>query len=130
MLPTIEWKDDAIVMIDQRKLPSTEVYVTCKTAQEVAKAIKTMVIRGAPAIGVAAAMGIALGMRRSSATGTKQFTTEFQKICDLMAATRPTAVNLFWAIERMKRTFARAAQNGSSVDEIKQHLEAEARRIH
>jgi methylthioribose-1-phosphate isomerase len=130
MLPTIEWKDDAVVMIDQRKLPSAEVYVACKTAAEVAKAIKTMVIRGAPAIGVAAAMGIALGMRRSSATGTKQFTTEFQKTCDLMAATRPTAVNLFWAIERMKKVFADAAQGGCSVNEIKQRLEAEARRIH
>jgi methylthioribose-1-phosphate isomerase len=130
VLPTIEWKDDAIVMIDQRKLPSAEVYVSCRTANDVAKAIKTMVIRGAPAIGVAAAMGIALGMRRSKATGTKQFTTEFQKLCDLMAATRPTAVNLFWAIERMKRTFAEAAQGGSSVDELKDRLEADARRIH
>jgi len=130
MLPTIEWQDDAIVMIDQRKLPGSEIYVSCKTAQEVAKAIKTMVIRGAPAIGVAAAMGIALGMRRSKATGTKQFATEFQKLCDLMAATRPTAVNLFWAIERMKRVFAEAAQGGCSVDEIKQRLDTEARRIH
>jgi methylthioribose-1-phosphate isomerase len=130
MLPTIEWKDDAVVMIDQRKLPASEIYVTCKTAAEVAKAIKTMVIRGAPAIGVAAAMGIALGMRRSKATGTKQFTTEFQKLCDMMAATRPTAVNLFWAIECMKKTFADAAQGGCSVDEIKQRLEREARKIH
>ena len=130
MLPTIEWNDDAIVMIDQRKLPASEVYVSCTTAQEVAKAIKTMVIRGAPAIGVAAAMGVALGMRRSKATGTRQFTTEFQKLCDLMAATRPTAVNLFWAIEQMKQTFAAAAQDGCSVDEIKQRLEAAARRIH
>ena len=130
MLPTIEWKDDAVVMIDQRKLPASEVYVSCRTAQEVAKAIKTMVIRGAPAIGVAAAMGVALGMRRSRATGTKQFATEFQKLCDLMAATRPTAVNLFWAIEQMKKTFAAAAQSGCSVDEIKQRLEAAARRIH
>jgi methylthioribose-1-phosphate isomerase len=130
MLPTIEWNDDTVVMIDQRKLPGSEVYVTCRTAQEVAKAIKTMVIRGAPAIGVAAAMGIALGMRRSSATGTKQFTTEFQKICDMMAATRPTAVNLFWAIERMKRVFAEAAQGGCSVDEIKDRLTADARLIH
>src|SRR6059036_628754 len=105
MLPTIAREPDAIVMVDQRKLPAQEIYVRCKTAVEVAKAIKTMVIRGAPAIGVAAAMGIALGMRRSKATGTKQFTTEFQKICDLMASTRPTAVNLFWAIEPMKRTF-------------------------
>ena len=130
MLPTIEWKDDAVVMIDQRKLPSTEVYVSCKTANEVAKAIKTMVIRGAPAIGVAAAMGIALGMKRSSASGTKQFTTEFQKTCDLMAGTRPTAVNLFWAIEKMKTVFSAAAQGGCSVDEIKQRLIAEAQRIH
>ena len=130
MLPTIAWDDDAVVMIDQRKLPAAEVYVSCKTAAQVAKAITTMVIRGAPAIGVAAAMGIALGMRRSKATGTKQFTTEFQKTCDLMAGTRPTAVNLFWAIERMKRVFAGAAQSGSSVAEIKQSLEREARQIH
>jgi methylthioribose-1-phosphate isomerase len=130
MLPTIEWKDDAVVMIDQRKLPASEVYLTCKTANEVAKAIKTMVIRGAPAIGVAAAMGIAVGMTRSRASGTKQFTTEFQKSCDLMAGTRPTAVNLFWAIERMKKAFAAAAQDGQSVDEIKKRLVAEARAIH
>jgi len=130
MLPTIEWKDDAVVMIDQRKLPASEVYVTCKTANDVAKAIKTMVIRGAPAIGVAAAMGIALGMGKSRATGTKQFTTEFQKTCDLMAGTRPTAVNLFWAIERMKKTFAAVAHDGRSVDEIKRRLAEEARAIH
>jgi methylthioribose-1-phosphate isomerase len=130
MLPTIEWKDDAVVMIDQRKLPASEVYVTCRTANEVAKAIKTMVIRGAPAIGVAAAMGIAVGMTRSRATGTKQFTTEFQKACDLMAGTRPTAVNLFWAIERMKKAFASAAHDGRSVDEIKRRLVSEARAIH
>src|SRR5919201_172876 len=130
MLPTIARENDVVVMIDQRKLPVEEVYVRCKTAAEVARAIKTMVIRGAPAIGVAAAMGIALGTRKSKATGTKQFATEFQKLCDLMAATRPTAVNLFWAIERMKRVFAEAAQGGCSVDEITQRLEAEARQIH
>ena len=130
MLPTIEWKDDAVVMIDQRKLPASETYVTCKTAKDVAKAIKTMVIRGAPAIGVAAAMGLALGMKRSSASGTKQFATEFQKFCDEMAATRPTAVNLFWAIERMKRVFARHVQAGASVDELKRLLEEESRHIH
>src|SRR6201993_1862492 len=115
-------------MIDQRKLPTQEIYVRCRTAQEVARAIKTMVIRGAPAIGVAAAMGIALGMRNSRATGTKQFTTEFQRICALMAATRPTAVNLFWAIDRIKRTFADAAQGGASVEELKRMLEREAAR--
>jgi methylthioribose-1-phosphate isomerase len=130
MLPTIDWKDGVIVMIDQRKLPASELYVTCRSAQDVARAIKTMVIRGAPAIGVAAAMGLALGMRKSRATGTKQFATEFQRLCDLMAGTRPTAVNLFWAIERMKQAFAEAAQQGRSVEEIRQRLEDEARRIH
>jgi methylthioribose-1-phosphate isomerase len=130
MLPTIEWKDDAVVMIDQRKLPAAEIYVTCRTAGEVAKAIRTMVIRGAPAIGVAAAMGIALGMRKSRATGTKQFATEFQKVCDLMAGTRPTAVNLFWAIERMKSVFGAAARSGASVAEIADRLQAESRAIH
>jgi len=130
MLPTIEWKGDSVVMIDQRKLPASEIYVTCRTANDVAKAIKTMVIRGAPAIGVSAAMGIALGMSRSRNTGTKAFTTEFQKTCDLMASTRPTAVNLFWAIERMKRCFAEVAQDGHSVDEIKARLVAESTAIH
>src|SRR3984893_16160512 len=119
MLPTIAKEDDAVVMVDQRKLPAQEIYVRCRTAAEVARAIKTMVIRGAPAIGVAAAWGIALGMRRSAATGTQKFAAEFQKNCDLMAATRPTAVNLFWAIERMKRCFGGAVQAGQSVDQIK-----------
>ena len=130
MLPTIAREADAVVMIDQRKLPAQEVYVRCRTAAEVARAIKTMVIRGAPAIGVAAAMGIALGMRNSKATGTQKFAAEFQKTCDLLAATRPTAVNLFWAIERMKRTFASAVRAGESVDQIKDRLDREAALIH
>src|ERR671927_65533 len=130
MLPTIDRQDDVIVMVDQRKLPGQEVYVRCRSAQEVARAIRTMVIRGAPAIGVAAAMGIALGMRRSQGKGTRQFAVEFQKICDMMAATRPTAVNLFWAIDRMKRVFAEAAQAGASTDEIAERLDREARAIH
>lgn len=117
-------------MVDQRKLPAQELYVRCRTAQEVAKAIRTMVIRGAPAIGVAAAMGIALGMRRSSAKGTRQFAVEFQKTCDLLAATRPTAVNLFWAIDRMKRSFSAGALAGESTDEIAARLAREARAIH
>jgi methylthioribose-1-phosphate isomerase len=130
MLPTIAREGDAVIMIDQRKLPAEEVYVRCKTAAEVARAIRTMVIRGAPAIGVAAAMGIAIGMRQSKATGTQKFAAEFHKICELMAATRPTAVNLFWAIDRMKRTFAAAAQAGESVVEIKERLDREAQAIH
>ncbi|MEW5982400.1 MAG: S-methyl-5-thioribose-1-phosphate isomerase [Acidobacteriota bacterium] len=129
MLPTIEWQDGTVVMIDQRKLPGAEVWVRCRTAADVAKAITTMVIRGAPAIGVAAAMGVALGVRGSKATGTARFAAEFQKTCDLLASTRPTAVNLFWAIERMKRVFAQLAQAGASVGEITAKLEAEARAI-
>ena len=130
MLPTIAWQDDDIVMVDQRKLPADEIYVTCRTVNDVAKAIRNMVIRGAPAIGVCAAMGLALGAARSKATGTKQFTTDFQKNCDLLADTRPTAVNLFWAIERMKRAFSEGALAGESVDDLKKRLRAEADRIH
>jgi methylthioribose-1-phosphate isomerase len=130
MLPTIAREPDAVVMVDQRKLPAQEIYVRCKTAAEVARAIRTMVIRGAPAIGVAAAMGIALGMRKSQATGTQKFAAEFYKTCELMADTRPTAVNLFWAVERMKRTFAAAAKAGESVDQIKDRLDREADAIH
>jgi methylthioribose-1-phosphate isomerase len=130
MLPTIAWQEENIVMVDQRKLPAAEIYVTCKSVNDVAKAIKTMVIRGAPAIGVSAAMGLALGAARSKATGTRQFTTEFQKNCELLAATRPTAVNLFWAIERMKQAFAEGALAGESVDQLKARLRVVADRIH
>jgi methylthioribose-1-phosphate isomerase len=130
MLPTIVREDDAVVMIDQRKLPAREIYVRCRTAGEVAKAIRTMVIRGAPAIGVAAAFGIALGMRKSTATGTQRLATEFFKTCEQMAATRPTAVNLFWAIDRMKRVFSAAAAAGASVEQIQQRLDREAELIH
>jgi methylthioribose-1-phosphate isomerase len=130
MLPTIAREHDTVVMIDQRKLPAQEVYVRCKTAAEVARAIKTMVIRGAPAIGVAAALGIAIGMRKSAATGTQKFAADFYKICEMMAATRPTAVNLFWAIERMKQAFAASAEAGESVDQIKERLDRVAEAIH
>ena len=117
-------------MVDQRKLPADEIYVTCRTVNDVAKAIRNMVIRGAPAIGVCAAMGLALGAARSKATGTKQFTTEFQSNCELLAETRPTAVNLFWAIERMKLAFSEGALAGESVDDLKARLRTEADRIH
>jgi methylthioribose-1-phosphate isomerase len=130
MLPTIEWRDGAVVMVDQRKLPSEEVYVECRSATEVAKAIKTMVIRGAPAIGVAAAMGLALGVETSKATGTQKLAAEFYKLCELLAGTRPTAVNLFWAIDRMKLSFAAGVTAGESVNQIKVRLIAEARAIH
>ncbi len=130
MLPTIAWDLDDIVMIDQRKLPAQEIYVRCKTAKDVAKAITSMVIRGAPAIGVAAAMGIAAGMKRSKSTGTRQFTVEFNQTCDLLAATRPTAVNLFWAIARMKQAFGAGALAGESPAELADRLRREADAIH
>ena len=130
MLPTIDWEDGEVLMVDQRKLPSREVYVRCRTAKDVAKAIRTMVIRGAPAIGVAAAMGLALQMQQSGATGTTQLATEFYRACDLLAATRPTAVNLFWAIERMKRVFAEALRAGQSTTELKATVSAESTRVH
>ena len=130
MLPTIAWEAGEVVMVDQRKLPAQEVYVRCRTAQEVARAIRTMVIRGAPAIGVAAGMGVALGMRASRASGTRQFTVEFNKVCDLLAATRPTAVNLFWAIARMRQAFTTGIQAGESVTDLVRRLEDEARAIH
>jgi methylthioribose-1-phosphate isomerase len=130
MLPTIDFQEDAIIMVDQRKLPAQEIYVRCRTAPEVAKAIRTMVIRGAPAIGVAAAYGIAIGVRNSTAKGTRQLAVDFQKTCDLMAATRPTAVNLFWAIDRMKRVFAEGAQAGESAEELTARLFREAKLIH
>jgi len=130
MLPTIAWDGDDILMIDQRKLPGREIYVRCRTGHEVAKAITTMVIRGAPAIGVAAAMGLALGARRSTAAGTKQFAIDFQRLADTLAATRPTAVNLFWAIERMKQALATGVQAGEGVTELVARLRREADGIH
>ena len=130
MLPTIEWQDDTVVMVDQRKLPGKEVYLRCRSAREVARAIKKMVIRGAPAIGLAAAMGLAIGVRRSRAKGSTQLAAEFYKLCEVMAATRPTAVNLFWAIEQMKTTFAAAVRAGRSPSEIADGLVEAARRIH
>jgi methylthioribose-1-phosphate isomerase len=101
MIHTIEWTDAGVVMIDQTRLPNEEVYVTCRTYQEVAHAIKTMVIRGAPAIGVAAAMGVAIGVEKAA-----DIQAEFDTICESLRVTRPTAVNLFWAIERMKKLYA------------------------
>ena len=130
MLPTIEWRGDAVVMVDQRKLPEREEYVHCRSARDVARAIRNMVIRGAPAIGVAAAMGLALGVRRSRARGAVRLAAEFHGLCELLAASRPTAVNLFWAIDRMKAAFSAAARAGRSPAEIADALETVARRIH
>jgi methylthioribose-1-phosphate isomerase len=103
MVETIRWTADGVVMIDQTRLPREVRYVTCKTYEEVAEAIRSMVIRGAPAIGVAAAMGVALGVAQA---GSTDLDPHFEEICETLARTRPTAVNLFWAIGRMKRVYA------------------------
>jgi methylthioribose-1-phosphate isomerase len=116
-----QWVDGAVVMIDQTRLPLEETYATCRTYQEVAAAIKDMIIRGAPAIGVAAAMGVALGVAHAS---VDNLDGQFAAICDTLAATRPTAVNLFWAIDRMKRLYA--SLRGRPLDEIRRRLIEEA----
>jgi methylthioribose-1-phosphate isomerase len=116
-------------MIDQRRLPAEEVFLRCRDHREVAAAIREMAIRGAPAIGVSAAYGLALGARNSVSEGAP-LRAEWEAICAEFAATRPTAVNLFWAIDRMKRTFAAAVQAGASVAEIRDRLEADAKAIH
>src|SRR5580693_3265575 len=121
MIETILWTDSGVVMIDQTRLPREEVYVTCTDHQQVAEAIRSMVIRGAPAIGVAAAMGIALGMQHAKSSA------EFDGICEAIRSTRPTAVNLFWAIERMRRVFAESST--LTLAEMRERLIAEAGRI-
>ncbi|HXG32613.1 MAG TPA: S-methyl-5-thioribose-1-phosphate isomerase [Bryobacteraceae bacterium] len=124
MVETIAWRDDGVVLIDQRRLPAEMVYVTCRDYREVAEAIRSMAIRGAPAIGVAAAMGVALGMLHAE---PPDLDAQFETICDTLARTRPTAVNLFWAIERMKRVYA--GVRGRSLEEIREALRAEAEQI-
>jgi methylthioribose-1-phosphate isomerase len=129
MLTPIEWTDDGVVMLDQLQLPTREVRVTLTTYEQVADAIRRMVIRGAPAIGVAAAMGIALGIKTSEAKDLPALEKELDHICDLMAKTRPTAVNLFWAIQQMRQTFAANAAGGD-IARVKRALVEEAKRIH
>ena len=102
MIPTVEWKNGVVMMLDQTKLPLETVYQECRDYQTVAKGIRELWVRGAPAIGVSAAMGLALGARQVQASGFDEFWPKFEAICAEMAATRPTAVNLFWAIERIK----------------------------
>jgi methylthioribose-1-phosphate isomerase len=114
--------------IDQTKLPTEETYVTCASYQQVADAIRTMIVRGAPAIGVAAAMGIALGVRDARAKDVAELRPQFEQICATLAATRPTAVNLFWAVRRMQQKFAQCC--GLPLPQVRQALIAEAQRMH
>jgi methylthioribose-1-phosphate isomerase len=126
VINTIEWTEEGVRMIDQRKLPTAEEYPVFKTYQEVAEAIRVMVVRGAPAIGVAAAMGVALGVRNSKANSLAELREEFKQITETLASTRPTAVNLFWAIERMKRLFKEIATENSERRAIAGRLIEEA----
>ncbi len=126
----MEWTDEGVRMIDQRKLPNLEEYPLFRTYEEVAEAIRVMVVRGAPAIGVAAAMGVALGIRDSKATSIEALRKEFETILSTLGATRPTAVNLFWALDRMKKTFTEAAGAGKPLPSIAPRLIEEAQAIH
>jgi methylthioribose-1-phosphate isomerase len=130
----IRWTREGVVLLDQRRLPGEVIYHTYTDYHGLARAIKDMVIRGAPAIGVAAAMGVALGVLRSRATTLAELRTDFAAICDMLAGTRPTAVDLFWAIERFKRRFEEldaAAKNGrGTLDSIRASLVEEAQKVH
>jgi methylthioribose-1-phosphate isomerase len=127
MIKTVEWTDAGVRFIDQTKLPTEETYVTCRNYEEVADAIRTMIVRGAPAIGVSAAMGVALGVRDSKANDNLELQREFAHICEVLADTRPTAVNLFWGIRRMREKFEQVSDQ--PIAAIKETLVAEAQRV-
>ena len=114
MIKTVVWEKDRVILIDQTRLPVEQIYIICEDYGSVAAAIKTMVVRGAPAIGVAAAMGIALGALHSTADTYDGFKEQFDTICHTFAQTRPTAVNLFWAIDHMQKLVI--AHRDKSVD--------------
>jgi methylthioribose-1-phosphate isomerase len=126
----IEWTDRGVVMLDQRLLPGEEVSYTYTTYQDVAKSIREMVIRGAPAIGVAAAMGVALGVQKSSAKSLAELCAEFPVILDTLAKTRPTAVDLFWALDRMKHRFEEVTVRTSDLSQISAAMIEEAKAVH
>jgi methylthioribose-1-phosphate isomerase len=126
MIPTLAWTPEGVRFIDQTRLPLEESYVLATTYEQVAEVIVTMVVRGAPAIGVSAAYGVALGARQTRAKTADEFTPEFEKICARLAGTRPTAVNLFWAIDRMKRLFINLRDSGATIQQVQDRLLAEA----
>lgn len=130
MIKTVEWTKEGVRMLDQRLLPNEEKYLTLYSYEEVADAIKRMVVRGAPAIGVAAAMGLALGASQSVSTSLPDLEFDFKFMCDVMGATRPTAVNLFWAIERMRAVIKNAKSEGvRDIEEVRTRLVKEAQTI-
>ncbi|MDT5063752.1 MAG: methylthioribose-phosphate isomerase [Acidobacteriota bacterium] len=129
MIKTVEWTDEGVRMLDQRLLPTEEKYLTLRSYEEVADAIKKMVVRGAPAIGISAAFGLALGAKQSVGTSLADLEYDFDYMCEVMSSTRPTAVNLFWAIERMRASFRRAKAETTDVEEAKRQLILEAQTI-
>ena len=126
MILTLTWTDEGVRFLDQTKLPLEESYVLATTYEQVADVIVTMVVRGAPAIGVSAAYGVALGAKGSNARTPEELDPEYERICARLAATRPTAVNLFWAIDRMKGLYQNLRDSGATLNEIRQRLLAEA----
>jgi methylthioribose-1-phosphate isomerase len=126
MIPTLTWTSEGVRFIDQTKLPLEESYVLAATYEQVADVIVTMVVRGAPAIGVSAAYGVALGAKNTRAKTADEFAPEFEKICTRLAGTRPTAVNLFWAIDRMKALFAKLQSSGATLAQIQEKILTEA----
>src|SRR5215204_1255567 len=126
----VEWTDEGVRMLDQRLLPTEEKWLTLRTYTDVAAGIKDMVVRGAPAIGVSAAYGVALGAKQFVGTNVDDLEEELEYVSEVLAKTRPTAVNLFWALDRMKRTFQKARAAAKSVSEIKQILLEDAKAIH
>src|SRR5207245_5463455 len=130
MIKTVEWTSEGVRMLDQRLLPTEEKYLTLRSYKEVADAIKKRVVRGAPAIGVSAAMGLALGASQSVGTSVADLEYDFKHMCKVLGATRPTAVNLFWAIERMRAALARAKSETQDVEEVKNRLISEALAIY
>ncbi|HNU09345.1 MAG TPA: hypothetical protein PKO33_16370, partial [Pyrinomonadaceae bacterium] len=130
MIIPVKWSDEGVLMLDQRLLPTEEKWLVLKTYNDVADGIRDMVVRGAPAIGVSAAYGMALGARQFVGMDVADLEDELDFVGDALATTRPTAVNLFWAIDRMKRTFQTAKSEGKSVSEIKGILLEDAKAIH
>jgi len=128
MIITLEWTDAGVRFLDHTKLPTEEIYVNCTTYRQVADVIRNMVVRGAPAIGVAAGMGIALGLNNSTAESVADLKREFNEICKTIGETRPTAVNLFWAIRRMQEKFE--SLRARPIAQIKQSMVDEAQRMH
>ena len=128
MIIPVKWSDEGVLMLDQRLLPTEEKWLTLKSFTEVADGIRDMVVRGAPAIGVSAAYGIALGVKNFVGTNIADLEDEFDYIAEVIGKTRPTAVNLFWAIERMRGVFQKSKEK--SISEIKQILIIEAKNIH